>query len=421
MEIMQDSLSSLDQPVPQSAEDAGSAGRYQSLVMATGQIVWTNSPEGQMLGEQPGWSGLTGQSHDEYQGFGWADAVHEDDRQPSIDSWNEAVRTRGVFAFEHRVRRSDGVYRHFSVRAVPVLNDDGSIREWVGIHTDITERLEQQEALRASEERYRILAEMLPILVWTARPDGTFDYVSPAFTALGQKPTEALLGGGWHSLVHPSDLPEVLSRWRESLASGSPYEVEARLLRASEHRYVWHNLKAVPMLGGKGTVTKWIGSGSDIDGQKRLTEVRDASLTQVKAERERLRRVFMGAPSVMALYRGPEYIIDMVNPPWETFVGKRNVIGKKVREVFPEVEGQGVFEILDRVRDTGEQFRADELRVMIDRNNDGHLVETFWSLAFQPLLGPDGRTADIVVHAQEISELVNTRRELAECAARAGA
>lgn len=141
--------------------------------------------------------------------------------------------------------------------------------------------------------------------------------------------------------------------------------------------------------------------------------MRDASLTQVKAERERLRRVFLGAPSLMALYRGPEYVIEMVNPMWETLVGKRNVVGRKVREVFPEIEGQGIFEILDRVRDSGEPFKADELRIMLDRQDDGNLVETFWRLVIQPLLGPDGRTADIVLHAVEISELVSARRELA--------
>lgn len=400
-------------PIGHSDDATGSAQRYQSLVRATGQIVWTNSPDGQMLGQQPGWAALTGQNEAEYQRYGWASAVHPDDRQPTLEAWNEAVRTRGVFAFEHRVRCHDGVYRHFSVRAVPVLNDDGAIREWVGIHSDITEYKESVEALRDSEERYRILAEMLPILVWTARPDGTFDYVSPAFAALSQKTSEALLAGGWLSIVHPSDLADVLKRWRDAVASGLPYEVEARLLRSTERRYVWHNLKAVPMTEQSGKVSRWIGSGADIDDQKRLTEVRDASLTQVKAERERLRRVFLGAPCVMALYRGSEYVIEMVNPMWETFVGKRNVVGRKVREVFPEIEGQGIFEILDGVRDSGEPFKADELRIMLDRQDDGNLVETFWRLVIQPLLGPDGRTADIVLHAVEISELVGARRELA--------
>ena len=369
-----------------------------------------------MLGEQPAWSEFTGQSYDEYQQFGWANAVHPDDQQPTIESWNAAVQSRGVFAFEHRVRRQDGVYRHFSIRAVPVLNDDESIREWVGIHTDITDRKNEQEARRQSEERYRILADMLPFITWTARSDGAFDYASPAFTALAQKPEEFLLGDGWQSIVHPSDLPSVSSRWKESVASHTPYDVEARLLRVSEQRYRWHHLRAVPVIDRSGIGAKWVGSGADIDDQKRLTEVRDASLTQVKAERERLRRVFMGAPTVMALYRGPEYIIELVNPVWESFVGKRNVVGRKAREVFPEVEGQGVFEILDQVRDTAQPYLADELHVMLDRKGDGVLVETYWNVAFQPLVGTDGKTTDIVIHAAEVSELVRARRELAKLA-----
>jgi PAS domain S-box-containing protein len=125
-----------------------SEGRYRALVEAAGQYIWTNSPEGHMEGPQPGWSKLTGQSQSEYVGFGWAAAVHPDDAQPSIDAWNRAVAERRMFVFEHRVRGRDGQYRLFSVRAVPVINADGSIREWVGMHTDITE---QRQALTATE------------------------------------------------------------------------------------------------------------------------------------------------------------------------------------------------------------------------------------------------------------------------------
>lgn len=405
----------IDQSISSLPEtDSSSSARYRSLVVATGQIVWTNSPNGEMLGEQPGWGEFTGQTFEQYQQFGWAGAVHPDDRQPTIDAWNEAVRTRGVFAFEHRVRRRDGVYRHFSIRAVPVLNDDGSIREWVGVHTDITDHLERQQALRESEEKYRILAEMLPILVWTAKPDGDFDFVSPSFTTLSNRRPHELMKDGWYSLAHPSDLPEVTARWRKSLATGVPFDAEARLLRARDQKYRWHHLRAVPMRAKSGAVSKWIGSGADIDDQKRSTEVREAALAQVKAERERLTRIFMNAPAVMAIYRGRDYVIDLVNPMWEVFVGRKNVLGKKVREVFPELEGQGIFEIIDRVRDTATPFTADELRVLLDRKGTGVLEETFWRAVFQPLAGPDGSTVDIVVHATEITELVRARRLLAD-------
>lgn len=366
-----------------------------------------------MLGEQRGWGEFTGQTYDEYQRFGWADAVHADDRQPTIDAWNEAVRRRGVFAFEHRVRRRDGVYRHFMIRAVPVLNDDGSIREWVGIHTDISDRIEAQDALRDSEERYRILAEMLPILVWTARPDGTFDYVSPSFSALTLKTVNLLIQEGWYAFVHPSDLPDVVNRWQQSIAAKKPFDVEARLLRASDHRYRWYALRAVAMNDGQGKTLRWIGSGADIDDQKRLTEVREASLAQVKAERERLTRIFMSAPWVMALYRGKDYVVDLVNPMWEVFVGRKNAVGKRVRDLFPELEGQGIFDILDGVRDSGTPFTADEMRIMLDRKGNGELEETFWQVVFQPLMANDRQTTDIVVHAVETTELVRARQQLA--------
>ncbi len=123
--------------------------RYRSLIDATAEIVWTNSPEGKMQGPQPGWAAFTGQTEAECQGFGWAQAVHPEDAQPTVDAWNEAVAARRPFLFEHRVRRRDGAYRSFAIRAVAVLEDDGAVREWVGVHTDVTERRTMEAAREA--------------------------------------------------------------------------------------------------------------------------------------------------------------------------------------------------------------------------------------------------------------------------------
>jgi PAS domain S-box-containing protein len=117
-----------------------SEARFRTAVLTMSDLVWTNSADGRMLGEQPGWSGFTGQRFEEYQGYGWAKAIHPDDAQPTIDEWNQTVVLQKQFSFEHRVRRYDGVYRLFLIRAVPVRNEDGTIREWVGVHTDITDR-----------------------------------------------------------------------------------------------------------------------------------------------------------------------------------------------------------------------------------------------------------------------------------------
>ena len=117
-----------------------SEARFRTALQTMSDIVWTNNSNGQMMGEQSGWAAFTGQSFEESQGYGWAKAVHPDDAQPTIDEWNRSVAAERPFAFEHRVRRFDGVYRLFSIKALPVRNEDGTIREWVGVHTDITDR-----------------------------------------------------------------------------------------------------------------------------------------------------------------------------------------------------------------------------------------------------------------------------------------
>ena len=131
---------------------AASEQRFRAAAEAVGDIIWTNDPEGRMSGEQPDWQRYTGQSRDDCQGYGWSKAIHPDDLQPTLTAWRAAVDARRTAAFEHRVRRADGVYRTFSVRAVPVLDGGGQIREWVGVHEDITERRQFEAALEAARD-----------------------------------------------------------------------------------------------------------------------------------------------------------------------------------------------------------------------------------------------------------------------------
>ena len=131
-----------------------SEARFRAAMDAVQSILWTNNAAGEMEGQQPGWSALTGQSFEEYMGYGWAKAVHPDDAQPTLYAWTRSVDTKSVFEFEHRVRRHDGIWRRFSIRAVPIISD-GSITEWVGVHTDVTEQRAAAAALLDSDARFR--------------------------------------------------------------------------------------------------------------------------------------------------------------------------------------------------------------------------------------------------------------------------
>ncbi|WP_246705283.1 PAS domain-containing protein [Rhizobium sp. RM] len=147
------------------AELAISNSRFRTAMDAVHGVLWTNTADGQMVGEQPGWGSLTGQSFEEYQGYGWAEAVHPDDMEPSIASWNEAVASRSMYVHEHRVRRHDGEWRQFATRGLPVIGSSGNIVEWVGVHTDITHQRAAESALReqadtlARQVRHRERAE----------------------------------------------------------------------------------------------------------------------------------------------------------------------------------------------------------------------------------------------------------------------
>ena len=138
-----------------------SQDRFKAAVEAIQGVLWTNDATGRMVGPQPGWASLTGQSEPEYQGYGWADAVHPDDAGPSVTEWEACVAARRPFVFEHRVRRADGRWGNFAIRAVPVLEADGSIREWVGVHTEITAQRRAEAALHTSNEEMQRYTHMV--------------------------------------------------------------------------------------------------------------------------------------------------------------------------------------------------------------------------------------------------------------------
>ncbi len=154
--------------------------RYRALVAATSQIVWTTNAQGEVSGDLPLWRKFTGQSEEEIKGWGWANALHADDRQRTMDVWSNAVGKRSLYETEYRLCRHDGEYRYVSVRGVPVLNPDGSVREWVGTCADITERLLAAETVRRAGDYNRSLLEASLDPLVTVNPQGNITDVNNA-------------------------------------------------------------------------------------------------------------------------------------------------------------------------------------------------------------------------------------------------
>ena len=126
--------------------------RFRTLTEASAAIVWTADRDGAFTEPQAEWAQFTGQTAEGYRGAGWLDAVHPEDRDVTTSQWNAAVTSRSRYTVEHRLMRSDGLWRHMEVSAVPILDEAGEVREWVGQHADITERKLAELELSAAKE-----------------------------------------------------------------------------------------------------------------------------------------------------------------------------------------------------------------------------------------------------------------------------
>jgi signal transduction histidine kinase/CheY-like chemotaxis protein len=146
--------------------------------------------------------------------------------------------------------------------------------------------------------------------------------------------------------------------------------------------------------------------------ERRATTEREHVLAAVNAERARLRELLAQAPAAIAVFRGPDHVYELTNPPYLRFIGGRDVIGKTIREALPELEGQGVFELLDEVYRTGEPKVMKELGVMLDADGDGVPEEIFFNFVYQPIRNDDegGGTSGIFVQAVDVTEQVRARR-----------
>ena len=161
---------------PAAAEEIRrSEERYRSLVQGGAQVVWVAGPDGAMQEDSPEWRWITGQSAEDFIGYGWLDTLHPEDRERVERDWRECVRTGKVFDDRYRIRTKAGSYRHYDVRAVPIERD-GKIVEWVGASTDVTSQRE------AEEMRGRLTEQLSAAALRTARLQQATSMLAEALT-----------------------------------------------------------------------------------------------------------------------------------------------------------------------------------------------------------------------------------------------
>ena len=177
-----------------------------------------------------------------------------------------------------------GQIRWVGAHVYPVMDDAGRVEEVVLVHFDVTERKTAEAAVIESEARFRHLAETIPQLAWAAQPDGhIFWYNRRWYEYTGTTP-EQMEGWGWQQVHDPAMLPAVLERWRTSIATGQPFDMEFPL-RGADRAFRPFLTRVAPLRDEAGQVVQWFGTNTDVTEQRRAAEERERLLAGERAAR----------------------------------------------------------------------------------------------------------------------------------------
>lgn len=193
----------------------------------------------------------------------YAAAIHPEDRTRVVAAIEKAITGGNHFSEEYRLINQSGDVRWVLAEGKPSYDANGVCIRFPGVAVDITPQREAIEARSRSEAAFRTLADAMPQMVWSTRPDGYHDYYNARwyeFTGVPQGTTD---GVGWNDILHAEDRDQASAVWQHSLATGEPYQIEYRL-RHNSSTYRWVLARALPIRDEAGAISRWYGTCTDI-------------------------------------------------------------------------------------------------------------------------------------------------------------
>jgi PAS domain S-box-containing protein len=339
--------------------------RFRSLVTSVSQMVWTTGAHGQVIEDSPSWREFTGQSYDGYQGVGWLDAVHPDDRKNAVKVWENSTTGKTIYTNEFRVRRADGEYRWTAVRAVPLFNEDGIVGEWIGTNTDITDARQAQDAIRASEERLHFALQAGSMAAWdwnlvTGRTiRSNMSSLVPGLVT-GQ-------ADDFFNLIHPDDREQLLQGIEQAKTGEVPYDFEFRVI-SPDGQVIWLADKAQLRVDPS-------------DGQMHLTGVSMDITARKLAETERQQFVSLAEHSNefigMADANLTPYFINSAGVKMVGLESAQQALSMQIKDFFfPEDQAFILNEFLPRAMENG----TDEVEIRFRHFKSGEAIWMIYSV-----------------------------------------
>lgn len=359
--------------------------RLEQLADTMPQIVWTAGPDGSIDYFNARWYEYSGMSPDaSLASEGWVNAVHVDDLAILKEVRNLAIGQGQIFETEVRVRNRAGIYRWHLVRSLPVTDEQGALVRRFGTATDIDDRKRAEESLRENEERFRLLTEAMPQLVWSGRPDGSIDYCNQRWLDFTGLTIEQVRGDGWAVALHPDDLDRTLAAWKKATETGQAYQVEQRFL-GKDGLYRWFLSRALPLRAEDGTVLRWYGTSTDVTEEKRTREV-------LRESEARFRQLADAMPQIVWTAQ-PDGTLEYLNKRWFEYAGispdpfqstdswmsyVHPEDRERVREAAAKAHSSdGVLEVEYRLRDRTGAYRWQLGRSMPVQDGSGNVVRRF--------------------------------------------
>jgi len=268
-------------------------------------LIHTGRPDGYLDYFNRRWLEYLGTPLENMEGWNWTGVIHPDDVEGIVNMWRTCLASGKVFEHECRVRRADGEYRWMFHCKVPLRDATGKILKWYGSSVDIDDR-------KKSESRLRQVIDTIPTLAWTMLPDGSNEFLSKRWEEYTGLSVDESHGWGWQAAFHPDDLPALLKKWQQLLASGQAGEQEARL-RYHDGVYRWFLIRVEPFRDETGKIRRWYGTSTDIDDRKRAENALQSN--------ERNLGLIINTIPTLAWSAAPDGAVDFVNQRWLEYTG----------------------------------------------------------------------------------------------------
>jgi PAS domain S-box-containing protein len=381
-------------------------------------LCWIADPSGYIVWYNPRWYEYTGTTPASMEGWGWQ-SVHDPKTLPEVlERWTEAIGTAQPFEMVFPIRGADGIYRPFLTRITPTFDEGGAVNNWFGVNTDISLQVQAEHAAAKSEARFRVIADSMPQIVWSAQPDGTADYFNARWYEFTGMPIGSTDGEGWSDLVHPEDLDRTLLRWRDSIASGSALYHEYRLRHRSGD-YRWVLARADAERDSHGALTRWYGTCTDIEdivqARSVLQRSRDELEQQVLARtgERNLLATLVETTDVLIMAVDLDYNILAINKAnadvMEQIYGVRGRVGANLLELLADQPEQQA-----SVKAAWARGIAGEEITLIEPHGNPTRQRNMYEIKFRPLYNEAGERIGAFQFVQDVTERLRDQAKLVQ-------